>query len=65
MDHIDRMLDRILELQKENQRLRAVMANLRLSALMREEIIDYLQEKLNENDRQSIETTQRRTKIQR
>lgn len=65
MDHIDRMLDRILELQKENQRLRAVMANLRLSALMREEIIDYLQEKLNENDRQSVETTQRRTKIQR
>ena len=65
MDHIDRMLDRILELQKENQRLRAVMANLRLSALMREEIIDYLQEKLNENDRQSIETAERRPKVQR
>lgn len=65
MDHIDRMLDRILELQKENQQLRAVMANLRLSALMREQIIDYLQEKLNENDRQSIETTERRPKVQR
>lgn len=65
MDHIDRMLDRILELQKENQRLRAVMANLRLSALMREEIIDYLQEKLNENDRQGIETAERRPKVQR
>ena len=65
MDHIDRMLDRILELQKENQRLRAVMANLRLTALMREEIIDYLQEKLNENDRQGIEAAERRPKVQR
>lgn len=63
MDHIDRMLDRILELQKENQMLRAVIANLRLTALMREEIIDYLKEQ-NENNRPSIKTAKRRAKVQ-
>lgn len=51
------MLDKILELQKENKNLRSIISNLRLAAYMREEIIDNLK-KQYENHRKSFKTTQ-------
>lgn len=55
--HINKMLDKILELQKENKNLRSIISNLRLAAYMREEIIDNLK-KQYENHRKSFKTTQ-------
>lgn len=54
--HIDKMLDKIIELQKENKNLRSIISNLRLAAFMREEIIDNLK-KQHENYRKSFKTT--------